>query len=169
MLSVFGKGWTRKTLGQSIGYILRPCTLQRLTRPSRTSSRKKCTRVSTCHVRSLLAGLSLIIIQEALSSHISVAPTCRKLKPHTNARKLTASWPACDAATNSASALLRVTPPCRGTGANAGNVDGQASASTSGGGAHARTVEEPASAATFSSGANARIAVQMRTRTAVSV
>ena len=53
------------------------------------------------------------MIQEALSSHISVAPTCRKLKPRSNARKWTASWTACDAATNSVSALLRVTPPCR--------------------------------------------------------
>jgi hypothetical protein len=90
-----------------------PAHFNNLTWPSRTISRKLCTRVSTCRVRSRLAGFSLIIIQEALSSHISVAPTCRKLKPRSNARKWTASWTACDAATNSVSALLRVTPPCR--------------------------------------------------------
>ena len=40
VLSVLGKGWTRKALGQSIGHILtilRPSTLQQL-RPSRTRS-----------------------------------------------------------------------------------------------------------------------------------
>ena len=34
-----------------------------------------------------IAGFSLIMIQQALSSHISVAPTCRKLKPRSSTRR----------------------------------------------------------------------------------
>ncbi len=72
---MFGKGRTRKASSQRISHILWTYFNNSTWPSSRTSSRKNCTRVSTCLVRSRLAGFSLIMIQEALSSHISVAPT----------------------------------------------------------------------------------------------
>ena len=94
---MFSKGWKRKAFGQRIGHILRSCAFQQLD----VATAHELTQMMhssvdmPCRVRSRLAGFSLIIIQDALSSHISVAPTCRKLKPRSSARNQTASWPAC--------------------------------------------------------------------------
>ena len=52
-----------------------PAHLMSFTDPSR----KKCTRTSTCRERSRFVGFSLIRIQDALSSQISVGPVNREL------------------------------------------------------------------------------------------
>ena len=70
---MFGKGWTRKAFGQRIGHILRTCAFQQLD-VTIAYELPQIVHSSVNMPRALpIAGFSLIMIQEALSSHISVA------------------------------------------------------------------------------------------------
>ena len=91
LLPMFGKGWTRKAFGQRIGHILRTCAFRQLDvaiayeLPQILHSSVNMPRALP--ICGIFAHHEKFMIQEALSSHISVAPTCRKLKPRSSARK----------------------------------------------------------------------------------